>query len=153
MTLNVNGADYAVDADPETSLLEVIRNDIGLTGTKFGCGESECGACTVLLDGVPIHSCVHRLADAQGRRIVTIEGLEKDGQLHPLQQAFLDEGAMQCGYCVPGMIVSAVGLLIRNPNPTDGEVLEHMEGNICRCGGYPRMLRAIKKASKMGATK
>jgi aerobic-type carbon monoxide dehydrogenase small subunit (CoxS/CutS family) len=101
-----------------------------------------------LIDGVPVHSCIRQVSDATGKRVTTIEGLERNGQLHPLQQAFLDEGAMQCAYCVPGMIVSAYGLLLRNPTPTEGEIVEHMEGNICRCGGYPRMVRAIQRAAK-----
>ena|SRR5579862_1346396 len=148
VTLDVNGVKRQVSADPETSLLEVLRNDLGLTGTKYGCGESQCGACTVLLGGKPVHSCVTSLEDAAGKPILTIESLEKNGQLHPLQQAFLDEGAMQCGYCVPGMIMAAYGLLRSNPKPTDAEILDHMQGNICRCGGYPRMLSAIQSVAR-----
>jgi len=145
--LIVNGVKHQVDAEPETSLLEVLRDDLGLTGTKFGCGESECGACTVLLNGVPVHSCITPLSEAVGSPITTVEGLAKNGHLHPVQQAFLDEGAMQCGYCVPGMIRAAVGLLDSNPNPSDSQIVQEMSGNICRCGGYPRMVAAIRRAS------
>ncbi|MFI5387524.1 MAG: (2Fe-2S)-binding protein [Fimbriimonadales bacterium] len=149
-TLDVNGAKYEVTADPDTSLLEVLRNDLGLTGTKYGCGESQCGACTVLLDGKPVHSCVTPLSAVKGKPVVTIEGLAKNGKLHPLQQAFLDEGAMQCGYCVTGMIMSAYALFEANSHPTEAQIKEHMNGNICRCGGYPRMVAAIKRAVREG---
>lgn len=145
--LDVNGAKRHVTADPDTSLLEVLRDDLGLTGTKYGCGESQCGACTVLLDGKHVHSCVTTAEEAEGKAILTIEGLAKDGKLNPLQQAFLDEGAMQCGYCVTGMIMAAYELLQRNPHPTDAQIVEHMQGNICRCGGYPRMVAAIRRAA------
>lgn len=145
--LDVNGAKRHVNADPETSLLEVLRDDLGLTGTKYGCGESQCGACTVLLDGDNVHACVTSVAEAKGKKIVTIEGLAKNGKLDPLQRAFLDEGAMQCGYCVSGMILAARALLDKNPHPTDAQIVEHMNGNICRCGGYPRMIAAIKRAA------
>ncbi len=146
--LTVNGKSYSVETEPDTDLLEVIRDDIGLTGTKYGCGESMCGACTVLLDGVAVHSCITQLSEVSGKQITTIEGLEKDGQLHPLQQAFLDEGAMQCAYCVPGMIMKAAELLRSNSNPSDSVIIREMDGNICRCGGHPRMLRAIKRAAE-----
>lgn len=146
--LRVNGVKRNVDAEPETSLLEALRDDVGLTGAKYGCGESECGACTVLLDGQPVHACITSLSDAVGADILTIEGLEKDGKLHPVQQAFIDEGAMQCGYCVPGMIMRAVSVLERNPHPTDAEIVRAMSGNVCRCCGYPKMLAAIKRASQ-----
>jgi aerobic-type carbon monoxide dehydrogenase small subunit (CoxS/CutS family) len=148
ITLDVNGVKRQVSADPETSLLEVLRNDLGLTGTKYGCGESQCGACTVLLGGESVHSCVTTVEEATSKPIVTIEALAKGGKLHPLQQAFLDEGAMQCGYCVTGMIMAAYALLLKTPHPTESQILDHMEGNICRCGGYPRMVAAIKRASK-----
>lgn len=146
--LTVNGKSYNVEAEPETNLLEIIRDDIGLTGTKYGCGESMCGACTVLLDGTAVHSCITPLSDTVGKSITTIEGLEKDGQLHPLQQAFLDEGAMQCAYCVPGMIMKAASLLQSTTNPSDSEIIQEMDGNVCRCGGHPRMLKAIKRAAE-----
>ena len=151
ITLDVNGVKRTVAADPDTSLLEVLRNDLGLTGTKYGCGESQCGACTVLLNGESIHSCVTTLDDAKGKSVITIEHLGRGGKLDPLQQAFLEEGAMQCGYCVPGMIMAARGLLNKTPHPTEAEILQHMNGNLCRCGAYPRMVAAIKRAS--GATK
>ncbi len=148
ITLDVNGVKRQVDADPETILLEVLRNDLELTGTKYGCGESQCGACTVVLDGKSVHSCITTAFEAVGKKILTIEGLEKDGKLHPLQQAFLDEGAMQCAYCVSGMIMAAYALLKEKPHPTEAEIVEHMNVNLCRCGGYPRMVAAIKRASK-----
>lgn len=147
MRLNVNGGIHDVDAEPETSLLEVLRDDLGLTGAKYGCGESQCGACTVLVDGNPAHACVTALSELDGAAITTIESLQQKGQLHPLQQAFLDEGAMQCAYCVPGMIMSAVGLLRKNSHPTHEEIVSHMAGNVCRCGGYPRMVAAIERAA------
>jgi len=149
VTLEVNGAQHQVDADPETSLLEVLRNNLDLTGAKYGCGESQCGACTVLLDGQAVHSCVTPLSEAAGKPILTIEGLAKNGKLHPIQQAFVDEGAMQCGYCVTGMIMAAYSLLKSKPDPTEAEIVEHMNGNICRCGGYPRMVAAIQRAAKV----
>jgi nicotinate dehydrogenase subunit A len=145
ITLDVNGVKHQIDADPDTSLLEILHNDLGLTGTKYGCGESQCGACTVVLDGKHVHSCVTPISDADGKPVVTIEGLEKLGRLDPLQQAFLDEAAMQCGYCVAGMIMAAHALLLQNPHPTDADIVTHMQGNLCRCGCYPRMLAAIKK--------
>ncbi len=147
VTLEVNGVKHTVDASPEASLLEILRNDLGMTGTKFGCGESMCGACTVLQDGYSIHSCITTLADVGTDPITTIEGLEKDGKLHPLQKALLDEGAMQCGYCSTGMIMAAISLLKRHPEPTDEQIIQGMSGNICRCGTYPRLIAAIKKAA------
>lgn len=148
ITINVNGESHAVHAAAETSLLEVLRDDLGLTGAKYGCGESQCGACTVLIGGEPRHSCVTQLSEVGGKAVLTIESLAKDGRLHPLQQAFLDEGAMQCGYCVTGMIMAAYGLLAKNPHPSREEILDHMQGNVCRCGGYPRMVAAIERAAK-----
>jgi len=145
--LEVNGVKHQVDADPGTSLLEIIREDLGLTGTKYGCGESQCGACTLLLGGQATHSCVTTLSEAVGLPILTIESLEKNGKLHPVQQAFLDTGAFQCGYCVSGMIMAAVALLESIPDPTEAQIVEHMSGNICRCGGYPRMVAAIQEAA------
>jgi len=147
MRLNVNGLTHDVDAEPETSLLEVLRDDLALTGTKYGCGESQCGACTVLVDGNPTHACVTPLSELDGASVTTIESLEHQGKLHPIQQAFLDEGAMQCAYCVPGMIMAAAGLLRKNSHPTRDEIVTHMAGNICRCGGYPRMVAAIERAA------
>jgi aerobic-type carbon monoxide dehydrogenase small subunit (CoxS/CutS family) len=147
VTLDVNGIPRRIEAAPSTSLLEVLRNDLDLTGAKYGCGESQCGACTVLLDGIPARSCVTALSAAVGKKVTTIEGLEKDGKLHPIQEAFLVEDAMQCGYCVTGMILSAHGLLARNPNPSDAQIFQALNGNICRCGCYPRMVAAVKRAA------
>jgi aerobic-type carbon monoxide dehydrogenase small subunit (CoxS/CutS family) len=146
--LRINGSQVRVSADRERSLLGVLRDDLGLTGAKYGCGEGRCGACTVLADGEPIRSCVTKLGAIAAREITTIEGLEKDGKLHPLQEAFLEVGAMQCGYCTCGMIMSGVGLLRTNPHPTVEEMVEHMNGNICRCGTYPRIIAAISLAAK-----
>lgn len=146
--LHVNGVQHSLNADGDRPLLSVLRDDLGLTGTKFGCGEGQCGACTVHVDGVPIRSCHTPVGSIGPQRITTIEGLERDGRLHPLQQAFLDAGAMQCAYCTSGMIMSGVVLLAKNPNPTDEEIVRFMDGNICRCGVYPRILDAIRRAAK-----
>lgn len=145
--LHINGAAHRVEADPETSLLEVLRNDLELTGCKYGCGEGQCGACTVLIGGRATRSCITTVSAAAGKQITTIEALEKNGRLHPLQQAFIDADAMQCGYCIPGMILSAHSLLTRNPNPTDADIVQSMQGNVCRCGTYPRIVSAIKSAA------
>jgi aerobic-type carbon monoxide dehydrogenase small subunit (CoxS/CutS family) len=146
MELTVNGIPHAVQSDPSRPLLEILRDELDLTGSKYGCGEGQCGACTVLLDGVPFRSCQTPLRVAQGKQITTIEGLAVNGHLHPLQEAFIQADAMQCGYCTPGMILSAAALLRKNPNPSDAEILRAMEGNICRCGTYPRILTAIRLA-------
>ncbi|HEY0866379.1 MAG TPA: (2Fe-2S)-binding protein [Fimbriimonas sp.] len=148
LSLTVNGLAREVRAAGDTSLLEVLRNDLGLTGTKYGCGEGACGACVVLVDGAAKRACVTPASEVVGKTITTIEGLAQGDRLHPLQEAFLDEGAMQCGYCVPGMIMSAAGLLGKNPNPSEPQILEAMEGNVCRCCGYPRMLKAIHRAAR-----
>jgi aerobic-type carbon monoxide dehydrogenase small subunit (CoxS/CutS family) len=148
--LQINGRNYKVDADARATLLSVLRERLDLTGTKYGCGESECGACTVLVDGEPRHSCVTPLSAVAGKKITTIEGLAQEGRLHAVQQAFLDEGAMQCAYCTSGMIMTAVALLEQNANPTDREIVEFMDGNICRCGTYPRISAAIRRAAKAG---
>jgi aerobic-type carbon monoxide dehydrogenase small subunit (CoxS/CutS family) len=147
LTLNINGESRAVEADPAASLLSVLRDDLDLTGAKYGCGEAQCGACTVLLDGKAIRSCITPVQGAVGKAITTIEGLAKDGELHPLQQAFLEEDAMQCGYCTAGMIMSAAALLKRNSEPTETEVISALQGNICRCGAYPRIVTAVRKAA------
>jgi aerobic carbon-monoxide dehydrogenase small subunit len=147
ITLTVNGKDHAIKTDPERPLLDVLREELDLTGTKYGCGEGRCGACTVLMDGKRVHSCQTPVADASGKAITTIEGLAKSGALHPVQEAFLAEGAMQCGYCTPGMIMAAVALLERSPHPSDEEILDSMNGNLCRCNGYPKILRAIRRAA------
>ncbi|HSK65076.1 MAG TPA: (2Fe-2S)-binding protein [Pyrinomonadaceae bacterium] len=151
--LNVNGKKLTVNVDPQTSLLSVLRNDLDLTGTKYGCGEAQCGACTVLVDGQQTRSCVTPVARVANKRITTIEGVEKDGQLHPLQEAFLKADAMQCGYCTPGMIMSGLALLNKNPKPARAEIVRHMEGNVCRCGTYLRIVAAIQMAAngKAGA--
>ena len=146
--LSINGRDFTIDADPEASLLTVLREHLDLTGTKYGCGEGQCGACTVLIDGRAQRSCVTRAAAVRQRRITTIEGLAHGNQLHPVQQAFIDEGALQCGYCTSGMIMSAVALLDRNHHPTQSEIIGFMDGNICRCGTYSRIIRAVQKAAK-----
>ena len=148
MELLINGVKHTVNAAAGTSLLAVMRDDLDLTGSKYGCGEGQCGACTVLLEGKAVRSCSVPASAAQGKKITTIEGLEKDGRLHPVQQAFLDVDVFQCGYCASGMIMSAVALLNDKPKPTDEEIISAMNGNICRCGTYPRVISAIKKASK-----
>lgn len=145
--IHVNGKRHAIDADAQATLLSVLRDHLGLTGTKFGCGEGQCRACTVLLDGKPIHSCLTPVGDAAGRQITTIEGLAENGNLHPVQQAFLDAEAFQCGYCTSGMIVTAVALLRQDPNPSEKTIREFMQGNICRCGTYPRIMEAIRNAA------
>jgi aerobic-type carbon monoxide dehydrogenase small subunit (CoxS/CutS family) len=143
----LNGMARSVDTQPERLLLEVLREDLGLTGTKYGCGEGQCGACTVLLDNKPAFSCVTPVRAAQGRNIVTIEGLAEGGKLHPVQQAFLDEGAMQCGYCTPGMVLRTVALLESYPRPTDAQIVEGLNGNLCRCNAYHRILAAVRRAA------
>jgi aerobic-type carbon monoxide dehydrogenase small subunit (CoxS/CutS family) len=146
-SLHVNGAARSIDADGERTLLSVLRDDLDLTGCKYGCGEGRCGACTVLIDGKPARSCTTRVAAVEGKQIVTIEGLAEGDKLHPLQQAFLDAGALQCGYCTPGMIMSAAVLLADNRDPTRDEIVRHMVGNICRCGTYARIVAAIQQAA------
>ena len=146
-TLQVNGTARACDADAARPLLSVLRDDLALTGTKFGCGEGQCGACTVLVDGVPVRSCLTPCGTIGPQKITTIEGLARDGRLHALQEAFLEIGAMQCAYCTSGMIMSGVALLAKNPHPTDEEIIRFMDGNICRCGVYPRIIAAIKQAA------
>ena len=148
MVLNVNDEFYEVAVEPHRTLLEVLRDTLGLTGTKKGCDEGECGACTVLIDGEAVLSCLLLAVEAQGKRITTIEGLAKDGQLHPLQQAFIDHGAIQCGFCTPGVILSAKALLDRNPKPTEAEVRAAIAGNLCRCTGYVKSVEAILAASE-----
>jgi aerobic-type carbon monoxide dehydrogenase small subunit (CoxS/CutS family) len=146
--LEINGKRCTVQCDPETPLLSVLRDELGLTGTKYGCGEGQCGACTVLMDGAPRRSCQITVSAAAAKRITTIEGLEKDGRLHPVQQAFLDAGAFQCAYCTSGMILGSVGLLSTNRNPTSAEIIQSLQGNICRCGTYPRIIDAVHQAAK-----
>jgi aerobic-type carbon monoxide dehydrogenase small subunit (CoxS/CutS family) len=148
--LDVNGAKRRVDADSERTLLSVLRDDLDLTGTKYGCGEGQCNACTVLLDGQPARSCLTRVGAVAGRKITTIEGLAPEGRLHPMQEAFLEADAFQCGWCTPGMILGAVGLLQKNPKPSEAEIVAGMNGHICRCGTYPRIVEAIQAAAKKG---
>ena len=147
--LAINGRRYTVDADPQTSLLAVLREHLDLTGSKYGCGEGLCGACTVLIDGKAQRSCITRVSAVSEKQITTIEGLAAGEPLHPVQQAFLDEGVMQCGYCTSGMIMSAVALLKKNPHPNESEIIDFMDGNVCRCGTYSRILTAIQKAATM----
>src|SRR5664279_3690659 len=145
--LSVNGKARSVDTEPERPLLEVLREDLGLTGTKYGCGEGQCGACTVLLDGQPVLSCITPAREARDHKIVTIEGLARNGALHPVQQAFLDEGAVQCGYCTPGMILQTVALLEAHPQPTDAQIVDGLNGHLCRCSDYQRIMAAVRRAA------
>jgi carbon-monoxide dehydrogenase small subunit len=147
VTLTVNGVERTVTTDPQRPLLDVLREDLHLTGTKYGCGEGRCGACTVLMDGKPARSCVVPVSLADKKSITTIEGLAKGDALHPVQEAFLEEGAIQCGYCTSGMILSAVALLQIKPNPTDEEIVAGMNGNICRCNGYVKIVKAVRRAA------
>ena len=146
--LTVNGKSHSVTAEPETALLYVLRNDLKLKGARFGCGLGQCGACTVLVDGKPVQSCDFPLSAAAGKSITTIEGLAPDGELHPLQAAFIAEQAAQCGYCVTGIIMAAKALLDANPRPADAEIRSALKGNLCRCGTHHRILRAIRRASE-----
>lgn len=146
--LEINGRRYSVQCEPETLLLSALRDELNLTGTKYGCGEGQCGACTVLIGGAPRRSCQIAVSAAATKPITTIEGLEKDGHLHPVQQAFLDAGAFQCAYCTSGMILSSVGLLATNPDPSSAEIVQFLQGNICRCGTHPRIVDAIHHAAK-----
>lgn len=143
----VNDREYSIDIEPDMRLIDVLRNKLGFTGVKEGCGEGECGACTVLMDGDAVNSCLVMAVQARGKKIITIEGLEKNGELDPLQSAFIENGAVQCGYCTPGMIMSAKALLMKNPNPTEEEIREAIAGNICRCTGYNNIVKAVKMAS------
>jgi aerobic-type carbon monoxide dehydrogenase small subunit (CoxS/CutS family) len=147
-TILVNGKKYSVTSEPDTPLLFVLRDEIGLTGTKYGCGEGQCGACTVIVNGVARRSCLTPIADVLGKSIKTIEGLESKGGLHPVQAAFIHADAFQCAYCTSGMIMSSVALLEKNPNPTDAEIGAGLQGNICRCGVHPRIVDAVRMAAK-----
>jgi carbon-monoxide dehydrogenase small subunit len=147
ISLKVNGKQYSLEVDAKDMLLHVIREKIGLTGTKEGCGTGECGACTVLVDGTPVNSCLYFAIRADGREILTIEGLGTPAQLHPLQQAFMDNAGVQCGFCAPGMLLSAKALLDKNPNPTEHEIRVGIAGNICRCSGYVKIVKAVKQAA------
>jgi aerobic-type carbon monoxide dehydrogenase small subunit (CoxS/CutS family) len=145
--MTVNGAKRTVTTDPSRSLLDVLREDLGVTGPKYGCGEGQCGACSVLLDGRCVKSCIIPVAQAHGQTVTTIEGLASGDTLHPIQEAFLEEGALQCGYCTGGMIIAASALLKRTPHPTDEQITAAMNGNICRCNGYTKILRAVRRAA------
>jgi isoquinoline 1-oxidoreductase alpha subunit len=147
LELQINGKSHQIKVNPERSLLSVLRDDLNLTGTKYGCGEAQCGACTVLINGIATRSCVTAVQNLSGKQINTIEGLEKDGKLHPLQDAFIKADAMQCAYCTSGMIMSGAALLARKSRPTRDEIIEHMNGNVCRCGAYERIISAIQIAS------
>jgi aerobic-type carbon monoxide dehydrogenase small subunit (CoxS/CutS family) len=153
LELHINGTKRRVVADPDRSLLSVLHEDLDLTGAKYGCGEGQCGSCTVLVNGQAVRSCRTIVGTVAGKKITTVEGLEQNGRLHPIQEAFIDVGAMQCGYCIPGMIMSGVGLLEKNPRPREQEIVRAMEGNVCRCGTYPRIVAAIRRASASTATR
>lgn len=153
MRVTINGKAHSVDTAADRPLLEVLREDLGYTGTKYGCGEGQCRACTVLLDGKPVTSCLTPARLAEGKQVITIEGLAQGAKLHRVQQAFLDAEAMQCGYCVPGMILRTVALLESNPKPNEAQIVEALNGNLCRCCGYVRIVKAVKlAASRQGET-
>jgi aerobic-type carbon monoxide dehydrogenase small subunit (CoxS/CutS family) len=148
ISFELNGKKTEALIDPDQILLWTLRNHFGLTGTKFGCGEGFCGSCTVLVDSEPVRSCQLSIGDVANKKVVTIEGLSADGKLHPLQKAFVEHDALQCGYCTPGMIMNATGLLMKNPSPTEQEIKEGMEDNYCRCGAHKRIIEAVQAASK-----
>jgi len=151
ISFTLNGKPVSVKADGDRKLLWVLRTELGLTGTKFGCGQGFCGACTVIVDGEAVRSCRTALKDVQGTKVITIEGLATDGKLHPLQEAFVEHDALQCGYCTPGMIMSAYGMLLKNPHPSRDQIATELDGNLCRCGAHNRIFQAIESASaKMG---
>ena len=149
MTLHVNDSKHRIETDTARSLLNVLRDELSLMGSKYGCGEGQCGACTVLIDGRPRRSCITPVGATAEKQIATIESMEKNGQLHPLQEAFMEKEAMQCGYCTAGMIMSGVALLEKNQNPSENEIVQFMNGNICRCGTYPRIVDAIRQAARV----
>ncbi len=151
ITFTVNGRQETVTTDDERSLLDVLREDLRLTGTKYACGEGRCGACTVLIDGRPVRSCVTLATAAAGKQVLTIEGLAEGGTLHPVQQAFLSESAFQCGFCTPGMVMATVALLRETPSPTDEQIRGALNGNLCRCCDYPSILSAVRRAAELSA--
>ena len=151
LELTVNGQLNNLEVEPQRTLLEVLRDDLGMTGTKRGCDDASCGACTVLLNGKAVLSCNILALEAQGKDILTVEGLAKDGQIHPLQKAFIEHGAIQCGFCTPGMLMSAKELLDRNPNPSESDIKEALAGNLCRCTGYTKIIEAVQAASNAGS--
>ncbi len=146
-TLRVNGRDHDVDAEASDTLLSIVRYDLGLTGSKFGCGEGHCGACTVLVDGQPARSCVTRVGAAAGKSVTTIEAITNGDRLHPVQEAFLEAEAFQCGYCTPGMVMATIGLLKQTPDPSEQDIVRLMDRNVCRCGAYARIVRAVRLAA------
>ena len=147
LQFKLNGKPVSLQVDPDRTLLWVLRYDLKLTGPKYGCGEALCGACTVILDRQAVRSCSVQMREVAGKEVITIEGLEQNGQLHPLQEAFVKHDALQCGYCTPGMIMNAYGLLLNNPRPTRSQIIEQMEGNLCRCGAHMRIVEAIETAA------
>jgi aerobic-type carbon monoxide dehydrogenase small subunit (CoxS/CutS family) len=149
MELVVNQRHYRLIVDSTRMLLWVLRDELELTGTKYGCGEGQCGACTVLIEGAPVRSCMTRASAVAGKDITTVEGLEQNGKLHPVQEAFIQADALQCGYCTPGMILSSVALLKKTPQPSDPEIRHALQGNVCRCGTYPRIIAAVQMAAGM----
>jgi len=153
LTMTVNGNEIDVAVTPNTTLLEVLRDDLGFTGVKEGCSEGVCGACTVLMNGAPIRSCLTLALEAEGASVTTIEGIASRGQLHPVQQAFIDQGAVQCGFCTPGMILSSKALLDRSPHPTDEEIKTALAGNFCRCTGYKKILDAVRSVATQSTAK
>ena len=148
IVLHVNGQEQRVICDEAKTLLEVLRDQLGLTGTKKGCDEGDCGVCTVLMDGQPVNSCLVLVVKAEGHEIMTIEGLQREGKLHPLQEAFVEEGAVQCGYCTPGMVLASKALLDVNPDPDEAEIRQALSGNLCRCTGYVRIVKAVQAAAE-----
>jgi carbon-monoxide dehydrogenase small subunit len=152
ITVTVNGTVYELQVKPWATLLDMIRDDLGLTGTKEGCGLGECGACTVIMDGRTVNACLVLAPEADGKEIITIEGLSRGDQFHPVQEAFMEQGGIQCGFCTPGMILSAKALLDENPNPADEEIRRDMAGNFCRCTGYTKIFESIKAAVRKGDT-
>ena len=150
ITLTVNGIGYTLPVATHRSLVSVLRTDLGLTGTKEGCDDCECGACMVLIDGRPVNSCSYLAAQANGREVTTVEGLSDEGEMHPLQRSILEEGGVQCGFCTPGMLISGVALLAANPAPTDEEIRIGLSGNLCRCTGYQKIVQAVRRTVEQG---
>jgi len=148
INVTVNGKEYTLDVEPNQTLVEILRDQMGLTGTKVGCGVGDCGSCTVLMNGKAVNSCLVLAGEVDGKEILTIEGVGTEESLHPIQQAFIDQGAIQCGFCTPGMVLSANALLDQNPNPSDSQIRTAISGNLCRCTGYQKIIRAIQDASK-----
>jgi len=153
MNISINKSNHDIDANPESSLLDVLQQNLQLTGTKYGCGEGNCGACTVLVDGEATRSCITPVGSVAGRKVTTVEGLADDGQLNPVQEAFVEESAFQCGYCTPGFVISATALLSRNSAPSVGEIKSALSGHICRCGAYVRIVKAVQNAADSGGSK